>query len=550
MSAYPHILGVDIGSVSIAVVALNSRQEIIGSAYEFHHGNTAQKLKEILNRFDLKAVGGIAATAGTPSILQATHRYDGRVAVMKAANFLHDKIGSILVVGGEKFGLIRLDERGNYLGFKSNTGCAAGTGSFLDQQARRLNLKGSAELSRMACSNKGSVPKIASRCAVFAKTDLVHAQQEGCSLAQICDGLCLGLARNIFDTLFTANEFLGPIIFTGGVSRNRAVVSHLQSLTGHEIITDGTLLHGAWGAALNLAGECPAPNLLGLQSADDVLINYFAYMFGGMIRKIGCKIRPTERHQGDTDQVIAAAVEILRDAFLGYRSMAAAVDEVVSNFEAIDTMDPTRLPPRPKVAIFGDLYTRDNSVINQDLIHFIEANGGEVITTPYSELLKMISRPYLRKWLIEGHYLSAISSQALMATLKRKEKIYYTYFDRILKEPKPEYDEPAKDILAHYHVRLENTGESLDNILKIHYIKKHYPDVALFVQASPAFCCPALVTEAMAHEIERKTNTPVVSITYDGTGGIHNDVLIPYLKYPRRERRIGKDNLMYRNFNN
>ncbi len=265
--------------------------------------------------------------------------------------------------------------------------------------------------------------------------------------------------------------------------------------------------------------------------------NYFAYMFGGMIRKVGCKIRPYERHPGATDQVIEAAVEILRDAFLGNRSKAAAVGEVVSKFEAIDRIDATRLPPRPKVAVFGDLYSRDNSVINQDLIHFIEANGGEVITTPYSEYLKMVSRPYLRKWLIEGHYLSAISSQALMATLRRKEKIYYNYFDRILKEPEPQYDDPAKDILARYNVRLENTGESMDNILKIHYIKKHYPDVALFVQASPAFCCPALVTEAMAQAIERQTNTPVVSITYDGTGGNKNDVIIPYLKYPRRKRR-------------
>jgi hypothetical protein len=163
-----------------------------------------------------------------------------------------------------------------------------------------------------------------------------------------------------------------------------------------------------------------------------------------------------------------------------------------------------------------------------------------VITTPYSEYLKMISGPYLRKWLIEGHYLNAIASQAPMTTLKRKEKIYYTYFDRILKEPEPAYDEPVKDILARYNVRLEHTSESLDNILKIHYIKKHYPEVALFVQASPAFCCPALVTEAMAQEIERQTNTPVVSITYDGTGGNQNDVIVPYLKYPRRKRRADK----------
>ncbi|UCD80215.1 MAG: CoA activase, partial [Desulfobacterales bacterium] len=265
--------------------------------------------------------------------------------------------------------------------------------------------------------------------------------------------------------------------------------------------------------------------------------NYFAYMFGGMLRKIGCKIRPYERRKGETDQVIAQALDILRDAFLGNRSKEQAVAEVVANLAGIKTVDRTGQPPRPQVAVFGDLYARDNNVINQDLIHFIEDNGGEVVTTPYSEYLKMISRPYLRKWLIEGHYLSALSSQALMATLKMKEKIYYSYFERVLNEPEPEYDEPARDILARYNVRLENTGETMDNILKIHYIQKHHPEIALFVQTSPAFCCPALITEAMADEIERQTNVPVVSITYDGTGGCKNDVIIPYLKYPRQERR-------------
>jgi hypothetical protein len=46
-----------------------------------------------------------------------------------------------------------------------------------------------------------------------------------------------------------------------------------------------------------------------------------------------------------------------------------------------------------KVAVFGDLYARDNHVINQDLIHFIGENGGEVLTKPYSEYVKMISGP-------------------------------------------------------------------------------------------------------------------------------------------------------------
>ena len=73
--------------------------------------------------------------------------------------------------------------------------------------------------------------------------------------------------------------------------------------------------------------------------------NYFAYMFGGMIRKIGCKIRPYERRRGDTDRVITGAIDIMREAFLGNRSKAEAVAEVVSNFEAIDRVDATALPP-------------------------------------------------------------------------------------------------------------------------------------------------------------------------------------------------------------
>ena len=197
------------------------------------------------------------------------------------------------------------------------------------------------------------------------------------------------------------------------------------------------------------------------------------------------------------------------------------------------------------MAIFGDLYARDNPVFNQGLIQFIEQNGGEVLTTPYSDYLKMVSQPYFRKWLIEGHYLSVISSKALMTTLKIKEKTYYKYFERILKEPEPAFDESAKDILADYNLRLENTGESMDNLLKIHYIKKHHPDVSLFVQTNPAFCCPALVTEAMAAQIEQKTGVPIVSITYDGTGGNKNKAIIPYLKFPRRARRREREQLRH-----
>jgi hypothetical protein len=127
-------------------------------------------------------------------------------------------------------------------------------------------------LSEKACSNRGSVPKIASRCAVFAKTDLVHAQQEGYSLEQICDGLCYGLAKNIVDTLRMDRDAHAPILFTGGVSRNRAVVRHIESMTGKEVLVDDSGMYGAVGAAFLLAGEEHEADFVDVRSADDLLL--------------------------------------------------------------------------------------------------------------------------------------------------------------------------------------------------------------------------------------------------------------------------------------
>ncbi|MBW1783406.1 MAG: CoA activase [Deltaproteobacteria bacterium] len=254
---------------------------------------------------------------------------------------------------------------------------------------------------------------------------------------------------------------------------------------------------------------------------------YFAYMFGGFIRKIGCRIRPYEKKEGTTDRVLEKGIDILTDAFLGKRSKEEALAEVISYFKAIETSQ----EQKPKVAIFGDLYVRDNDVMNQNLIRFIEQHNGEVIVTPYSSYVQMIARAYLKKWFLEGNYLEVLSSKALLSTVTRLEKGYLKYFGKVLKNPAPDYDESPENILSQYNLRIEHTGESMDNLLKIFYIKKHYPDVALFVQTSPAFCCPSLVTEAMAKEIEKKTGVPILSITYDGTSTNKNEAVIPYLTY-------------------
>jgi predicted CoA-substrate-specific enzyme activase len=263
---------------------------------------------------------------------------------------------------------------------------------------------------------------------------------------------------------------------------------------------------------------------------------YFGFMFGGLLKKMGCRIRPYEKVAGTTDRILGKSLTLLEGAFRFGRSKEEALAQVIAWFESIEVCPENHACPRPKVAVFGDLFVRDNELINQDLIHFIETHGGEVVTTPYSAYVKMIARPYLRKWFVEGSYVEALSTKALIATVTRLEKTYYKYFQRILKEPEPVYDESSQQIFDKYNIRIENTGESMENILKIYYLKKYRPDIALFVQTSPAFCCPSMITEAMANRIEKVTRTPILAITYDGTGGNKNEVIIPYLAFPRREK--------------
>jgi len=249
------ILGVDAGSISLAAAEIDRGGAILSTRYFFHRGRISEALEELLSEYAGGRVGAIAATSSTPEIIRGAERVDSRVAFITAARRLHPGAGSVLVVGGEKFGVATFDENGAYLNYRSNSSCAAGTGSFLDQQARRLNME-IGEFAERACRNTGALPKIASRCAVFAKTDLIHAQQVGHSPEEICDGLCMGLARNIRDTLFSGGEPRVPVVFAGGVSKNAAVVKHLSSLLGTELVVDGhSHVFGALGAALFVLEE-------------------------------------------------------------------------------------------------------------------------------------------------------------------------------------------------------------------------------------------------------------------------------------------------------
>ncbi len=266
-------IAIDVGSVALSIVLLNSNKEILQTGYGFHESRITDKLLQMLSVFDLNDVCGIAATSSSASYVKTTSICDNRVAYIKAAKALHAEVGSVLIVGGEKFGLVQFDENRNYRKFKSNSSCAAGTGSFLDQQCTRLNLGSIEEFSALANNNKGDFPKIASRCSVFAKTDLIHAQQEGYSLSEICDGLCYGLAKNIVDTLFKSSTINFPVVFAGGVSLNGAVVKHIEQLIGEKVVVgENSNLYGAIGAGINLIEEATEEAGHGFKSLQDIVL--------------------------------------------------------------------------------------------------------------------------------------------------------------------------------------------------------------------------------------------------------------------------------------
>jgi len=242
-------------------------------------------------------------------------------------------------------------------------------------------------------------------------------------------------------------------------------------------------------------------------------------------------IRPYEKNKGSTDRLIGEVLAMLYDAFLQGNPKEKVLEKIVPAFASIET----ERKERPKVAIFGDLYVRDNDMMNQHLIATIEDNGGEVITTPYSEYIKIIVDPQTERSFKEGRYLEYAKIRFLKSLIPLVEDKYIKYFQPFSGNQMPNFSDETDKWLNLFGLTILQRGESFENILKIHRLIRENPDLDLFVQTNPSYCCPSLVTEAMASRIEELTGVPVVTIEYDGTTGIKNEDIIPYLKYRKKK---------------
>lgn len=125
------ILGIDVGSVSVNIAALDARGNIFHQASAYHHGEVKPCLSELLKNSALKNIRYVSKTASTPSAIFSQGVFDEQVSMLRTATHLHgNSFAGILQIGGEKFSLSLFDEWGNYIGARHNTSCAAGTGSF------------------------------------------------------------------------------------------------------------------------------------------------------------------------------------------------------------------------------------------------------------------------------------------------------------------------------------------------------------------------------------------------------------------------------------
>jgi predicted CoA-substrate-specific enzyme activase len=260
---------------------------------------------------------------------------------------------------------------------------------------------------------------------------------------------------------------------------------------------------------------------------------FCAYALGGLLRRLACTLRPYEIKKGETNRKIAQAHETLYDVIASGNDKMVAFAQIIHDLKEIELK--RSKTPRPKATIIGDLYVRDNDVFNQNLVKELESLGAEVVTTPFSYVLRLLAVKHAYILKRDNRYISLMRHTLLVEILEKIERRFYRIAANVLDESFPEINFSVIEQLSNYDLTVEHGGETAQNVLKIFAVLNHFPDIRLFVHINPIFCCPGLVSEAIFKKVERDINIPIVSITYDGTTTPRNFILAPYLHYLRQD---------------
>ncbi|MDH4184529.1 MAG: acyl-CoA dehydratase activase, partial [Nitrospinota bacterium] len=256
-------IGLDIGSVAVKGALLDSTGGILRHIYMRSHGQPVPTTIKVMNEL-LSSAGsmnianiGVTGSAGEliASLLDGTFTNE-IVAHSHAVCELYPHLRTVVEMGGEDSKMLMFREKDGKVeleDFSMNNLCAAGTGSFLDQQANRVGVKIEEEFGELALKSKHP-PRIAGRCSVFAKSDMIHLQQIGAPVSDIVAGLCHAVARTFKSNVGRGKEFARPVAFFGGVASNAGVVKamaeELELAPEDLFIPKEKAVIGAIGAAL------------------------------------------------------------------------------------------------------------------------------------------------------------------------------------------------------------------------------------------------------------------------------------------------------------
>jgi predicted CoA-substrate-specific enzyme activase len=271
-------LGVDVGSVSTNVVALNGEGEVLTSVYLRTMGQPIRAVQEGMravgeqldNGYVIRGAGATGSARYLTGVVIGADLVKNEItAHAVAASHIIPGVRTVLEIGGQDSKLILLRD-GIVTDFAMNTVCAAGTGSFLDHQSARLGVPVE-EFGDLALKAKEGA-QIAGRCSVFAESDMIHKQQVGYPIEEIVLGLCRSLVRNFLNNLAKGKKLEPPIIFQGGVAANIGMKRAFEDALDTEVnIPSYHDVMGAIGVALLIMDEAPymlESNFRGFSLAD------------------------------------------------------------------------------------------------------------------------------------------------------------------------------------------------------------------------------------------------------------------------------------------
>ncbi|MBF0329196.1 MAG: CoA protein activase [Nitrospirae bacterium] len=248
-----YFLGLDAGSVSVKLSVLDEKGAKLEGRYIRHCGHPAkaafEQLKDLTKKYPHSSLSITGSAGKAIASAFGIKPVNEIVSQSYSLRKLYPLIRTVIEMGGEDSKLIILED-GSIKDFSLNSVCAAGTGSFLEQQAERLRLT-IEEFSELAVVSKRP-SKIAGRCSVFAKSDMIHLQQIATPVEDIVAGLCFAVARNFRGAIAKGREIHMPVAFQGGVAANQGVARAFIEVFGLSdlFIPPDFALMGAIGAAM------------------------------------------------------------------------------------------------------------------------------------------------------------------------------------------------------------------------------------------------------------------------------------------------------------